>query len=553
MDRKAEQDGHHDVYNPHNPILLVVVTKLKPNRRFKRLVDSPGLYFTNHFRRDPIHNVKMSLMSTDNQLQHFVDHVHSTLKKHKLLWIAPTILFGVLGTTYAALKSSTWKSWQVIHVRDDGNATGRFGDTDSRKAAQETVVELARNRGVIEAALRDIGPPKRLFKVREWPSIRDINGTRDAISISAPPGTEIGNADVVHLTVKCKSPEDALKLNQAVCNQLDVHLQQLRMSKAESLVTELENKQTLAKKELNAATAELKQMEREIGKDLGELRTLNQTGTGESNLRTSLTQIANGIRESKTRRMEQQQLGEILERAIADSSKLVSIPDRLLNSQPELRKLKDGLAGAQLKIAELQGKMSETHPSVRAAERELKQIRAQISNRLPALTESVRADIRVVDEQVNSLQAELLQVQTRLAELASLRAPYSNLVNMVQNRRDQLKEVNQALSRAKAIYTSATTSTVLTRVGETEVGDTPVGPGRTTIAAASWLGGLMIGFGLVMLAQPIEQFRNDGFRAFGRRVTDQVQAKGRRSEDRQAAAVVADRSTERRRGERRDS
>jgi uncharacterized protein involved in exopolysaccharide biosynthesis len=492
-------------------------------------------------------------MSTDNQLQNLLNQIHSSLKKHLWLWVAPTILFGVLGTTYAAFKSSTWKSWQVIHVRDDGNATGRFGDTDSRKAAQETVIEMSRNRSVIEAALRDMGPPKSLFRIKEWPTSGDVNGVRDAVSISAPPGTELGNADVIHLTVKSKSKEHALELNRAVCNQLDIHLQQLRMSKAEGLVTELKNKQALAKKELQSATSELKKMEREIGKDLGELRTLDQTGSGESNLRTSLTQITNDMRASKNRRMEQQQLGEILERATADATKLVSIPDRLLDSQPELRRLKDGLAGSQLKIAELQGTMSETHPAVRAAERELNEIRAQISNRLPALTESVRADIQVITEQVNSLQRELLQVQNRLAELASLRAPYSNLVNMVQNRRDQLTEVNQSLSRAQAIFTSATMSSVFTRVGETEVGDSPIGPGRSTIAMASWIGGLMIGIGLVMLASPIEQIRNDGLRAFGRRTADKIQANGRRTGDREKSEVASDGAAERRSGDRRNS
>ena len=310
-------------------------------------------------------------MSNDNQLKTHITQFIAAMQKHRLLWMAPAVICGVLGTGYAALKSSTWNAWQAIHIRDDVSSDGRFGNVELRKAAQETIIELARNRSVIEAALKEFGPPKTFFKIKNWPSSGVINAVRDDLSVSAPPGTELGKADVIHLSVNADSPENALRLNKAICNQLDIHLQQLRTSKAKNLVAELRNKQTLAKKDLRTATAELEKLERQIGKDLGELRTLDQTGSGESNLRTSLTQISNDLRAAKNRRMAQEQLDRILAGAKNDATKLVSIPDRLLDSQPELRKLKDGLASAQLRIAELAGKMRDSHPQVRAAAREL--------------------------------------------------------------------------------------------------------------------------------------------------------------------------------------
>lgn len=489
-------------------------------------------------------------MPSDNQLQNVFNQFRGAMNKHRLLWIAPTIICGALGTGFAAVKSSTWNAWQAIHVRDDGSENGQFGNVDSRKAAQETVIELARNRSVIAAALKEYGPPKTLFRIKNWPSNEAITAVRRELSVSAPPGTEIGKADVIHLSVNADSPEDALRLNKAICNQLDLHLQELRMSKAQNLVVELSNKQALARKDLRAATAELEKLEHEIGQDLGELRTLDQTGAGESNLRTSVTQISNDLRAAKNRRMAQEQLDGILAVAKKDATKLVSIPDRLLDSQPELRKLKDGLASAQLRIAELSGKMRDSHPQVRAAARELNEIRAQITKRLPAWTESVRADIQITNGLVNSLQEELSRVENRLSELASLRAPYSNLISRVQNRRDQLRDVNQALSRAEAQCSSANSSSVFTRVGETEVSDSPIGPGRATIAASSCIGGLMIGVGLVLLASPITSLSNEGIREFGRRTTDQLRVTfGRReSDDAHAGNTPSESSTERRRG-----
>ncbi|MFC1758336.1 GumC family protein [Planctomycetota bacterium] len=488
-------------------------------------------------------------MSSDNQLQNVFNQFVTAMQKHRRLWIAPTIICGVLGTSFAVFKSSTWNAWQAIHLRDAGSENGQFENIDLRKAAQETVIELSRNRSVIAAALKEYGPPKSLFPNKNWPSNETIISVRRELSVSAPPGTELGNADVIHLSVNANSPDNALRLNKAICNQLDLHLQKLRMSKAQNLVAELENKQSLARNDLRLATAELEKLEHQIGQDLGELRTLDQTGAGESNLRTSLTQISNGLRAAKNRRMAQDQLDRILTAAKKDATKLVSIPDRLLDSQPELRRLKDGLAGAQLRIAELSGKMRSTHPQVRAATRELNEIRSQITNRLPAWTESLRADIEITNGLKNSLQAELSRVEKRLSELASLRAPYSNLISRVQNRRDQLRDVNQALSEAEAQRSSAQSSSVFTLVGETEVSDSPIGPGRATIAVSSCVGGLMIGVGLVLLVSPIASFSNDGIREFGRRATDQLRVTfGRRESDESDATAATGGDQSERRG-----
>ncbi|MCA9213854.1 MAG: hypothetical protein KDB27_12370, partial [Planctomycetales bacterium] len=67
--------------------------------------------------------------------------------------------------------------------------------------------------------------------------------------------------------------------------------------------------------------------------------------------------------------------------------------------------------------------------------------------------------------------------------------------------------------------------------GEPEVSDSPLGPGRVTIVASAWIGGAMIGIGLVLLASPMTV---NGVRDFGRRATDQIRVSfGRRQTDRQ--------------------
>ena len=57
--------------------------------------------------------------------------------------------------------------------------------------------------------------------------------------------------------------------------------------------------------------------------------------------------------------------------------------NRLLDSQPALRRLKDGLVDAQLRTAALQGRMSAEHPEVISAKEAETQVAARVHAELP--------------------------------------------------------------------------------------------------------------------------------------------------------------------------
>ena len=60
--------------------------------------------------------------------------------------------------------SATWRASQAIVVRDEAGGIarlGRFDSTDSMKAFQETVLEVARSREVVSGALRALGPQRQ--------------------------------------------------------------------------------------------------------------------------------------------------------------------------------------------------------------------------------------------------------------------------------------------------------------------------------------------------------------------------------------------------------
>ena len=164
--------------------------------------------------------------------------------------------------------------------------------------------------------------------------------------------------------------------------------------------------------------------------------------------------------------------------------------------------------------------MSSAHPAVRAAIQSEKEIREKLRTELPVITATVKADMNARSALIESMTKELEDVQARLGRLASMRAPYSNLAAEVKQRSDQLKEIRQSLANAEASQGASATASLLTAVGEPEVSDSPVGPGRLTLAGASWLGGLLIGLGLVLLVSPIST--HGGIRQFGRRSSDTI-------------------------------
>ena len=186
--------------------------------------------------------------------------IWDTLNKNKLLWIAPTVAFTIVGTLHALTKNDEWKASQALVVRDEAIGEmgfgsraplGRFDSNDILKRSLETILQIAKNHRVARQALQDVGPERKTR--REFPKEEDVEALLDKISVSAPKGTEFGTSEVVYLSVKAKTPQRAIALTDAVCTQLDTRIKQLRNEHTKSIIAELSEKKNLAQRELEAA------------------------------------------------------------------------------------------------------------------------------------------------------------------------------------------------------------------------------------------------------------------------------------------------------------
>lgn len=468
----------------------------------------------------------------------------ATVKQRWRWWAAVTAATTAAAVAYALVKPDIWRARQALVVRDEAvgdlSRQGRFDNSYALKSAQELVLEVARHRAVVEAALKAAGRPHDA-KNKTWPSGDDVRRLQDAIAVTAPKGAEFGQTEVIYLSVQARDRARALTLAEAVCDQLERRLQLLRRRKAQSVSDELTRTLALAQKDLDEATARLQAIEAEVGSDLGELRILSEVGAGDSNLRASLNQIKADLRQAQAQQTAHAEQQQLLEAARRDEQQLIAASGRLLDAQPALRRLKEGLVDAQLRTAALRGRMSADHPLVREALAAEEEVRQRLQRELEAAIAGLQADVQVSEAQIRAYEAQLAEVTARLDRLAALRARYSNLQAEVRQRAAAVERVQHDLSTARASEAAAASASLLTRMDGPLVDDRPLGPGRATIVLAGLAGGLAIGVGLTLLTAPVGRQmgrRWSDYLRYGRRATDHPPApradespRGRRAAD----------------------
>jgi uncharacterized protein involved in exopolysaccharide biosynthesis len=435
--------------------------------------------------------------------------VVSMLRDNPRRWVIPTVVLAALAGVYAAVRPDTWEASQALVVRNeataDRGAPGRFNESDEMKTVQETIQELVHGRAVLEAVLTDVGRPSDSRTEPEaWPSPKDIAKLRRNVALSPPRGAEFGATEVFYLTVRDKSRGRSVQLVEATCRHLERRYQQLRNQKAQSMIDELVKAGNMARNDLLESTARLTRIEEHVGADLAELRVLHDASSGDSALRLTMNEIRNELRQTQSDEESSRQLLALLREAQLDSDRLVATPSRLLEAQPALSRLKDGLVDARLQTAGLEGRMANSHPLVLAAKESEEAIAQHLHNELATAVRGIEVDLRLSRERSAMLDEQLAGVTGRLSRLASIRADYSTQVAETRNRTELLERAEQRLSEARISQASATTS-LISSIDSAEASINPIGPSRAVIVLVGIVGGLMTGIGILLLSvQPAQ-------------------------------------------------
>lgn len=434
--------------------------------------------------------------------------------QYPLRWIVPAVLVAALAAGYALLRPDTWEASQAFIVRTEGAtqlANGYAGsEAERQKSLQETVLELVRGRSVLAAVLRAAGPTKRRAETG-FPTAQDIEDLREQVRIEPPKGAEFGTTDVFYLTVRAPSRKRATTLASALAETVDRHFREVRTAQTRQTVAELQRAVRLAREELAESTRQLKQFESSVGSDLAELRMLETNQSGESALRRSVAELRAAVRDAETRGRTSEQLLASLAQARRDPRQILATPNSLLQSQPALQRLKEGLIDAQIQLAQLRGKMSDEHPDVITARRARAEIEQQLREELDTAVEGLAVERSLAAADKDSLEDRLTATEKRLAELSAMRTEYASLLAEYRRKEDLVRRGEAELATARLQLASDSNGPLL-RIGSPDTGAQPLGPGRVTIAAAGIVGGLFFGLAVFIWtvpAAPISAPRND--------------------------------------------
>jgi uncharacterized protein involved in exopolysaccharide biosynthesis len=421
-------------------------------------------------------------------------------------WLVTALVITAAAAVYAFISPKSWQSSQAMIVRNEAVGADadsvRFHGPDELKSIQETIVELSKSRKVLHAALAEVELPAGHRQTSAWPGDTDVEDLQKAVKIAPPKGVELGTSEVFYLEVRDKDRRRAAQLSTAICHQLQRDLQDIRDAKARSMIEELEKAVQVAKTDLAAATARLTALEKEVGSDLPELRSLLDANSSDTALRRSVSEIENELRQYRAAVEANRQLRDLLVAAQADPRRLLAAPTRLLESQPALRRLKDGLVDAQLRTAMLEGKMSAEHPEVIAAREAEAQVAARLHAEIATAILGVNAELAVAANRVQSLDQQRERASARVERLAGMRATYTNLLSETSNRAKLLERAEQGLNNARSTLAGAKASSLISPVDDPDTGTHPVSPSRSLVILGGLLGGLLTGLGVVLLTAP---------------------------------------------------
>ena len=458
-------------------------------------------------------------------------HIRNVLVLFAPLWVGAVLVFGLIGVSYSFLSSDIYSARQPLVVRDEATRAvdrlGRFASQTELKAAQETILEMTQNREVVAAALRAIGPPDGNAE-KNWPTLSAIDSAiGSSVNILAPQGAEFGNTEVVYLEVKAGNRGRAVEFCRAMFDSLTKHLRDVRRVRADSVIIELTHARDLAKQHLEDVSARMKEIEVQFGADLGELRSLNDTFAGDSSNRRALDQTKEQLQSAELELEKLQSLHELLVAGSKDPKKLLISGGDLLNSQPSLQRLKDGLIDAQLKASQLSGVYTLENPKRKAAIATEREIRERIIQETNSVIASMKPMLELQLAQVEKLSQKVASLSNKLEQLAEARTSYAEIDAELKQRTELMAEAEQRLADALASRSAALSTNLVAELGPPQVSDRPIGPGTTTLTFGSMIAGLVFGLGAVFLIAPGHTPSHGR-----RRWTDHLEGQNRRAEDR---------------------
>lgn len=224
----------------------------------------------------------------------------------------------VLGLTAACavFPPPSWLASQAIIVRDDATArfdvAARAREGEDVKNTQEVLQEIVAGRSLLRDSLRRVGPDANAASPN-WPSEEAIVELRREVSLAPPKGAEFGKTAVFYLKVKDRDRDRAIRLTDAIYDELAKAFGRLRAAMNENAISELKASVALTEANLAQATRRLTEVEKQAGVDLVALRMLHQSPVGEVPIYHALSSGLDELSRCRQEQAQQTAVGHVAE------------------------------------------------------------------------------------------------------------------------------------------------------------------------------------------------------------------------------------------------
>lgn len=439
-----------------------------------------------------------------------LDHAINSLVQYRKLWLATAILGMVVSTVYAFfLMNQSWTARQSMIIRDNllGQTFGQFLTEESMKSAQETVLETSRRPEVIKATLEKLGPDKSSFlglggSSKSWPSQKDIEDYRGAVSFQAANGNEFGKSEVIVLAAKSSNADRSKKFLTILLDEVDKKLADIRAARFQSMESEIMSTLDVARMAMSNLTRKLEDMEASFGGDLPLVRSMNGSQGAPTAFETKINEIRKEKREAQRELAALGSIRAALENARDNPNADIPITAELLALQPTLGGLVTGLAKAKESLAEAEGEFEPRHRAVRRGRQTVASMNSRIRETIAPALEGLQNQISMTQDRVVKSDERLQQNAERMSVLSTRRVAYMKLEQEVKKRTEDYTLAMARLSEVQSRSEASNAAKLLTRMGTPWVGTRADGIGRRSVALLGGFGGLLIGLGLVMVVAP---------------------------------------------------
>ena len=179
------------------------------------------------------------------------------------------------------------------------------------KTLQETILELAKSQSVVQATLREVGPPRRYRRPAQWPTPLDVEGFRECIDMRPPGGAEFGKTEVFYLSVRDHDPRAGQRIGRrTVRTARTADARNPRPACPRHDGRAGADRRDGGRRSGHANRSSLSAFEAKIGADLAELRNLNADIGGQSEVSQELQAIEAERRANEASRQENVRLLE---------------------------------------------------------------------------------------------------------------------------------------------------------------------------------------------------------------------------------------------------